>query len=254
MKKIWILSIAFLTSYCGILFAEELITLKVIFADGTNKEIIVDSQIIELAFSPNKLLKGYSYSERIVDVEGIEKLNSLESVYFSRAPYFDSLDFIKKATQIKKLGFFLHFEYIETSQFLPYLTDLKYFIAGEGVNFILGELNFSANSELKEIYIDYCTDTKPSPIMWDLSTNPKLEKITIYGCNLDNYPLLKNIPERLNYLDLSRNNISNHIIPENYKQIDKIYLGSNGLNEIILDKHSNVCFEKSDQTQYDDLK
>lgn len=140
------------------------------------KEIYVDKNIESLV-----LTKTESMVPKLKNIQGLEKLKSLRelTIEFSDMTLAD-------------------FTFFDDNKNLEILR-LK-FITVNDLSFI-GRLQ-----NLKRLYLTEGIEIKNSSI--DLSKNPEIEYIQIWGFSLDSFPFVSNSPNSFLYLDIAWSNLS----------------------------------------------
>jgi hypothetical protein len=181
------------------------------------------------AVSIDVWLKGKpsSPADPVVRMAGFARLRSLEEVSFLVTPTIQRYDDVAEASGLKRL-LFAH----------AYVRDFA-FLAGL--------------RHLRVLKLETCgvwrtlSDPTVRPQFIDLGKNPDLEYLGFPYCSLQSFPMLRNVPSGLRYLDLTGNGmvVGDRDVPalEAARSIGTVFLWGNTVPEPIRNRYPNLTLQ-----------
>ena len=176
-------------------------------------------------------LKGFMLppTDLVVDIEGIEDLTSLRDIRFDTTPQFADYDFLVESANLEII--LISSSYVSNLQFLKSMKKLKAFMV-----------------ELSGLWFAFGQNASPHTI--DLQSNNDLEYFGLMYCGLESFPIFTNIPESLQYIDLTGNEFSITLADteklEVLTSVEKVFVWGAEIDPSLLLSFPNLTTDQSD--------
>jgi hypothetical protein len=208
------------------LFAHDLIAVTESGNTFVIAEVEQDTKVLAITLRNS----GISMEDPVVDITGIADLNELRRLSFFHVPQIASFDFLGVCGSVEKLV--ITFARVRSMRFLEAMPNLVL------------------------LYLEFCGDWMNGewlPFMaepLDLVVNKRLKYLAFRICDLERVPLLANVPDTLDILDISYNAIAVADVDtpalEALRDVERIYVNGNTVAEAVLNSNKNMVFENAD--------
>ena len=170
---------------------------------------------------------GITLGDPVVDVRGFGELENLRDLRFYQVPQIESFGFLDECASLEKLS--ISFGRVRNVDFLHGMPDIRVF-----------HLEFCGDWE-SNIGLPFLAE----PL--DLSENLRLEYLAFRICDLKRVPILANVPDTLQFVDLSYNamEIGDLDTPalEAMKDVRRVFLAGNLISAAVSDTYGNLTLE-----------
>ena len=220
MKRIFLIAAMQIT--CGaMLYADTAIEI-VAHQQSGNRIVVAVADVCTTSLLIGPSTAEFAIDDPVVRITGLARLPNLVELGIVLFPQITAFDFLRQLVNIRELSISRCW---------------------------LGDLSFLESlSELRFLTVESCSDGDGGSIIGDdtldLSHNPKLETISLSGCNIATLPSVIGKPTGLRYVDFSSNDIriTEDDLPalEIYRSVETLVLVGAEVPETILTTFVNI--------------